>query len=127
MNYFNRAFATAAIASLLALSGAVFAHHSTSEYDQTVLVDIKGTITKKFWRNPHVIFHIATAEGEEWIIEGSSVSSQDRSGISSDVINVGDDITVAGHVSTRRENDMVMRHILLANGQELMLGRNSEP
>ena len=127
MNYLSRALAVASLANLLALPGTVTAHHSTSEYDQTVLVDIEGTITKKFWRNPHVIFHINTAEGEDWIIEGSSVSSQDRRGIGSDVINVGEIVTVAGHVSTRRDNDMVMRHILLANGQELMLSGNSEP
>ena len=126
MNYLNKALATAAIASLLVLSGAVFAHHSTSEYDQSALVDIEGVISKKFWRNPHVIFHITTDEGEEWVIGGSSVSSQNRRGISSDVINVGDDITVAGHVSSRRHNNMAMQHILLANGQELMLG-NGEP
>jgi hypothetical protein len=127
MSYLNRVLVAAAIASLLVLSGAVFAHHSTSEFDQTVLVDIEGVVTEKFWRNPHVVFHVLTEQGEDWLIEGSSVSSQNRRGISSDVINVGDNITVAGHVSTRQPNDMVMRHILLANGLELTLGGNSEP
>ena len=106
------------------------AHHSTSEYDQTVLVDVEGVVSKKFWRNPHVIFHVTTTEKggeEEWLIEGGSVSNQQRRGIGSDVINVGDKITVAGFASTRRENDMIMRHILLASGEELMVSANSQP
>jgi len=127
MNNYKKTMITALVACLLALPSAIFAHHSTSEYDQTVLVDIEGEITEKFWRNPHVIFNIMTDEGEEWIIEGASVSGQNRRGITSDLVNVGDDVTVAGYVSTRRDNDMIMQHILLANGQELMLGRNSEP
>ncbi len=113
--------------SLVAMPAAVFAHHSTSEYDQTVKVEIEGSIARKFWRNPHVIFHVTTMENgqeEEWIVEGASVSGQNRQGITSDVINVGDMVKVAGYVSTRRDNDMIMQNILLDGGQELMLGRN---
>lgn len=94
---------TAMAISLVAMPAAVFAHHSTSEYDQTVKVEIEGSIARKFWKNPHVIFHITTIENgqeEEWIVEGSSVSGQNRQGITSDVINVGDMVKVAGYVST---------------------------
>ena len=126
----SRALVTAAIGALLALPGAIFAHHSTSEYDQSEMVEVEGIVAQKFWKNPHVIFHIATTQGGqevEWVIEGSSVSGQNRRGITSDLINEGDRVTVAGYASTRRENNMNMRHILLANGQELMLSGNAEP
>ena len=125
MNFSNRPMAVIAIASSLTLSGEVLAHHSTSEYDSSGMIDIHGVVAQKFWRNPHVIFHIATTQnGEEevWVIEGSSVSGQNRRGITSDLINEGDTVTVAGFASTRRENNMNMRHILLADGRELMLG-----
>lgn len=121
---------------VLAISGVVLcwcaasltqAHHSNAHYDQAVLVDVEGVISNKFWRNPHVMFNVTTDRGEEWIIEGASVSNQQRRGIDSDVINEGDRVTVAGYVSTLRENDMLMQHILLASGQELMLSANSEP
>jgi len=108
----------------------VSAHHSTSEYDRSAMVEVDGVVARKFWRNPHVIFHIATTQGGEeveWVIEGSSVSGQDRRGITSDVINVGDSVTVAGYASTRRDNNMNMQNILLANGQELMLSGNGTP
>ncbi len=130
MNLSNRALVSAAIASSLALPSAVSAHHSTSEYDSSAVVEIEGVVAQKFWRNPHVIFHITTMQGGEevdWVIEGSSVSGQDRRGITSDVINVGEIVTVAGYASTRRANNMNMQNILLANGQELMLSGNGTP
>ena len=77
MNLLHRALLAAAIASPLALPGAVSAHHSTSEYDSSAVVEIEGVVARKFWRNPHVIFHITTMQGGEeveWVIEGSSVS-----------------------------------------------------
>lgn len=121
---------TATLVGFLATTATVFAHHSTSEYDQTALVDIEGVITKKAWRNPHVMFEVTTSQNgqeEVWVIEGASVTNQKRRGIGSDVINVGDKIIVAGHVSTRRENNLAMSNLLLASGQELMMGNNGEP
>jgi hypothetical protein len=129
MSALVKLLATAMAIGLLVLPTVVSAHHSTSEYDQTVKVEIEGEVIKKFWKNPHVIFHVATMQGGEevvWIIEGSSVSAQNRRGITSDVINIGDKIRVAGHASTRRANDMVMQNILLSSGQELMLRGNGK-
>ena len=109
----------------------VSAHHSTSEYDQSVIVEFEGVVTKKFWRNPHVLFHVVTTRNgveEEWVLEGASVSSQSRKGISPDLINEGDKILVAGYASTRRDNDMIVQHVLLPTGQEVVLrGRNTAP
>ncbi len=124
-----RALTAAAITSLLALPGTIIAHHSTSEYERNAMVEVEGVVAQKFWKNPHVIFHIATTQdGEDvqWVIEGSSVSGQNRRGITSDLINEGDRVTVAGYASTRRENNMNMQHILLANGEELTLSGNAE-
>jgi|MEHZ01.4.fsa_nt_MEHZ011111275.1_31 hypothetical protein len=116
---------TAVAIGLVAIPTAVFAHHSTSEYAQTTS-EIEGVVTNVFWKNPHVIFHVDTADGE-WIVEGGSVSGQNRRGINGDVIKVGDSLKVAGRISMRRDNDMVMSNILLANGLELMLSNNGTP
>ena len=104
----------------------VSAHHSTSEYSLETS-EIEGVVSAKFWKNPHVIFNVVTDDGAEWIVEGSSVSSQNRRGITSDVFDVGDRLKVAGRASMRRDNDMIMSNILLASGQELMLGNNGTP
>lgn len=107
----------------LPMSG--FAHHSTSEYSQDI-TEIEGVVSEKFWKNPHVIFHVTTDDGADWIVEGASVSSQNRRGITSEVFDIGDRLRVAGRASMRRANDMIMTNILLASGQELMLGGTSE-
>lgn len=127
---FRKSLFSCVLLLIAALSLPTQAHHSTSEYDQTNMVEIQGVVSKKFWRNPHVIFHVNVVENgveESWIIEGASVSHQNRRGISSDIINVGDEITVAGYVSTRRENDMIMRHILTAGGTEFTMADNVQP
>lgn len=108
----------------LPMSG--YAHHSTSEYSLETS-EIEGVVTSKFWRNPHVIFHVMTDEGNEWIVEGGSVSNQNRRGITSDVFEVGDRLRVAGRASMRRDHDMIMSNILLADGRELILGNNGTP
>lgn len=105
---------------------AASAHHSTAEYALEIS-EIEGVVTKKFWRNPHVIFHVMTDEGNEWVIEGGSVSTQDRRGITEDVFEVDDRVKVAGRASTRRAHDMIMSNILLANGLELILANNGAP
>lgn len=122
----QKLFATFAVLCFLPILAN--AHHSSSEYDETQLVDIEGVVTTKFWRNPHVMFRVMTIQDgveEEWTVEGASVSNQQRRGVGADVINVGDKITIAGHVSTRREHNIAMQHILLSSGQELMLQPNS--
>ena len=115
---------TTLFALILALSPITgFAHHSTSEYSQETS-EIEGVVTNKFWRNPHVIFNVMTDDGNEWIVEGGSVSNQNRRGITEDVFEVGDRLKVAGRASMRRDHDMIMSNILLANGTELILGNN---
>lgn len=118
------------LGACLGLSSLVLAHHSTSEYDQTKLVELEGEIVKVFWRNPHVMVHMSAIEdGKEvtWLLEGSSVSSQVRRGLTKDLLQIGDKIRVAGYVSTRRDHDMLSHHILLPSGQELMLRGSGEP
>lgn len=126
MRVLIRLLTSVAAIGLLTLPCAVFAHHSTSEYGSTV-IEIDGVVSDKFWKNPHVIFNVTTDDGEVWVIEGGSVSNQDRRGIGSDVINMGDRLKVAGRSSSRRVNNMNMSNILLDNGQELMLSRNGTP
>lgn len=108
------------------LPAAVSAHHSTSEYGAET-IEIDGVVTGKFWKNPHVIFHVTTDDDVEWTIEGGSVSGQDRRGITEDIFEEGERIKVAGRSSNRRANNMNMSNILLADGRELMLGNNGTP
>ena len=130
MKLINRLAKATATIGLLVLPAMVFGHHSTTEYDQTVVVELEGEVVSVFWRNPHVVINIATTEdGKEvvWKLEGSSVSSQRRRGLTADMINVGDKVRVAGAASTRRDNHMIVEHLLLPSGDELLLRGNRPP
>lgn len=123
----KRVLAATAALCLIVPAMSSNAHHSTSEFAGTEMIDIEGVVTKKFWRNPHVTFRIEVSRDgvdEVWTVEGASVSNQKRRGIGADVINVGDTVTIAGFASTRRDNFIGMRHVLLANGTEISMQRD---
>src|SRR5258708_14232607 len=49
----------AALAGLAVSALPVFAHHSfAAEYDSTKPVEIKGTVSKVEWTNPHARFYV---------------------------------------------------------------------
>lgn len=109
----------------------VNAHHSMSEFDRSVLVEIEGVISRISWKNPHVLLEV-TSTGEAgtlltWNLEGSAVSGQRRHGLTGDEMSVGDMVRVAGSPSTRRDQYLQAHHVLLANGTELLVGRIREP
>ena len=130
MNTYLRQTMRAAAIGLLMLPVTTFAHHSVTEYDQSVVVEFEGEVVGVFWRNPHITLNVATmVDGERvvWKLEGASVSSQSRRGLTADMINVGDQIRVAGSVSTRRANNMAVDHLLLPSGEELLLRGQKPP
>ena len=73
-----------AIFSLLG-SGAAFAHHSfTTEYDGSKTFNIKGTVSKVEWTNPHARFYVDTTDEKgnmvTWNMELASPSALARNG-----------------------------------------------
>jgi len=68
-----------------------FGHHARFEFDESELVEVRGTVTSVFWRNPHIRFSISNAEndaqGEEWLVEGSSINRLERLGVTEGMLN----------------------------------------
>ena len=122
---------SAAIAlSLVVLSATVLGHHSMSEYDRGVVTEFEGEVLRVSWRNPHILLEVSTGEGGQetvWFLEGSAVSAQRRRGVTGGLIEVGDRVRVAGAPSTRRAQHMLVDHVLLPNGVELLVGGVREP
>jgi len=116
--------------SLATLSVAASAHHSTTEFDQSKVVEIDGVIVDVFWRNPHIIIKVATNPDnpdEVWQLEGSSISGLRRRGLTRDLVNEGDSVRAAGFASTRQDGLMLVSNLLLANGKEMVVRGNSAP
>lgn len=115
---------------LLMFSWSALGHHSVvAFYDPDRRVEIEGTVTEIFWRNPHTGFtiEVVNAEGavEEWVTEGNTTSELVRRGWSRDSVKIGDRVRAGGRVSRRGER-MIFggpSHVLLPGGEEVPLRR----
>jgi len=114
----------ARISFLLAVSGlstAALAHHGPPNnvlFDMDNIVELEGPVTEVFWRNPHVRIRLRDTAGEVWEVESGPVTWLARLGWTDDIVNVGDHVRVAGHVSRRHANEMALTNMLLPNGRE---------
>ena len=121
----------AMLLGLFLLPFAAIGHHSTAEYDRSVVREFDGEVVRVVWRNPHVRLTIKTQrdDGTEelWDLESGDVNSLDRRGIRRDLVQVGDTVKVAGNPSSRRELNLSVSNILLPNGTELLVRGNREP
>ncbi len=104
---------------------ATFAHHSRAHYGQDV-IEMDAEILQVDWRNPHVTFTMKTTstagEDELWELEGGSIYMLGRySGLGRDLFHVGDQVRIAGTVSTVHPNEMLVANMLLPNGIEAVM------
>lgn len=118
------------LAIALTLPAVTMAHHSRSHYPE-VIEEITGELVAVHWVNPHVGFEIdvtdEAGQTSRWRIEGiSNLGNMRRGGVSSDIFHIGEQVTFAGSVSIRRDNDMLASNMLLADGTEVLLG-TAEP
>src|SRR5687767_585795 len=83
--------------TLLALTGAVAAHHSfIMEYDDKKPVTLTGVVTKVEWTNPHVRFYLDVKEASQvttWELTLPSTLSLIRRGWTPRLLVVGETVT----------------------------------
>ena len=106
---------------VLVLSTAALAHHGPPNnvlFDMDNIVELEGPVTEIFWRNPHVRIRLRDTTGEVWEVESGPVTWLARLGWTVDIVNVGDHVRVAGHVSRRHANEMALTNMLLPDGRE---------
>jgi len=109
------------------LSTATFAHHSTAIFDMTADVEIRGTIARYEWANPHVYLWVeeVTDSGERilWEVEGGPPAILRRSGVSKDQIAVGDAIVIKGKPGRVPEKRQVLMNALIKDEATLNFGQ----
>ena len=105
-------------------TGIAASHHSTSEYEGSPVREIEGRVVRVFWRNPHVMIHVE-ADSQVWRLEGASVSSLQRRGLTQGMVQVGDQVKAAGRPSSRRNQHILVENLLLPDGQELLIRRTA--
>jgi hypothetical protein len=107
------------------------AHHSRSEFSSDV-TELRGTLTKVHWRNPHAGLDITVVndDGEEetWRVETfGSPNLFGRMGVEREYFNVGEEIVVSGSISERRDHYMLGTNVLFESGLEAILNATMGP
>jgi hypothetical protein len=89
---------TRMLAASALLSVPVYAHHSTSAFDNEKVVRIEGTITDVRWINPHASFKLEgdASEGPDglWTVEMTAPNALMRVGWKRTTLKKGDKVTV---------------------------------
>jgi hypothetical protein len=104
------------------------AHHSRVEFADEVQ-ELEGRLVDLVWLNPHpaLFLEIVNDAGEQetWRVEAhTGVRVYNRMGVTPDLFTIGETLTVAGHVSTRRDKHFLGTNVLLANNAEVRLSRD---
>ena len=85
------------IAAALTIAAPAVAHHSASMFDDTKVLELKGTVKELQWANPHIWLQVIVDEKgkkTEWSLEGGSPNSLSRQGWRATTFKPGDAVTV---------------------------------
>lgn len=115
---------TVAVVVGLAVARLAFAHHSLAIYAPEP-IELEGELRDIVWQNPHVTLVLATVgpDGREqtWRMEGGSLTTLQRAGVTSELFTVGDRIKVAGRRSRREPFTGLVSNVLLPDGREAQM------
>ena len=102
------------------------AHHSfAAEFDANQPVELKGTITKMEWINPHSWLHIDVKNDDgtttPWMIEGATPNTLLRRGFTREAVKAGTEITIVGYRAKNGANRANGRDLILPDGSRLFM------
>ncbi len=113
----------AMLVAVLVLVAPAFAHHGTAGEDTSKVVTVKGTVTRFEFINPHVQIYVDVKDEQgkvhNWNGEASNALVLHRSGWNSKIIQVGDQVTLNGYQSKKKEEFLRLTTIVLADGRQL--------
>src|SRR5262245_26337705 len=114
-------------ALLIAGGAAVSAHHSfAAEFDANKPIQLKGTVTRVEWINPHTWIHMAVKDADgktaEWMIEGGTPNTLLRRGLTRNSLPEGTEIVVDGYRAKNGSNRANGRDVTFPDGRKLFMG-----
>ena len=113
-----------AAAGLLLGSMPTLAHHSfMAEYDESRLITLSGTVTKVYWKNPHVTFDLDVKDERgkvtSWELELGSPNALLSQGWKVDSLKQGARVAVSGFGARNGSH--------LANAIKVVVGGTAYP
>ena len=125
-----RALAILGVLSVLPAAAPLLAHHSfAAEYDAKKPFEMKGTITKVDWMNPHVYFYIDVKEADgkttNWAIELGNPAGLYRRGWKKEALKIGGTTKIEGSMSKDGSN-RVNASTVTMDGKRLFAGSSGE-
>ena len=120
-----RALTFLGVLSVLPAAAPLLAHHSfAAEYDAKKPFEMKGTITKVDWMNPHVYFYIDVKDDSgktaNWAFEMGPPRLLERGGWKKNTMKEGDEVIVSGTLAKDGGKHGNARSVTLATtGQKL--------
>ena len=127
----SKSFAVGVVAaSLLALAGPLFAHHSLANYDRQHEVTLTGTVTEFLLKNPHafIVFEVKEPDGAvvKWTAGSSSPMRLFRMGWKTTTLKPGDQITVTGGPHRGGKKEVWLNKLVGPNGEEPPVPQGAE-
>lgn len=111
---------------LVMAAGPVLAHHGANLYDSTKLTELKGTITKFEWGNPHnqIFFDVTDDKGNvaHWVASTEPPAVMSEKGWTRHSLNPGDQITAYVHAAKNGAPVGNLQKVVFADGHELSIG-----
>ncbi len=114
-------------ASILLIGSVVSAHHSfAAEFDANKPIQLRGTVAKVEWINPHTWIHIdvkdADGKVERWMVEGGTPNTLLRRGLTKTSLPEGTEILVDGYRAKNGSNRANGRDVTFPDGRKLFMG-----
>jgi hypothetical protein len=113
--------------ALLAALAPANAHHAfAAEFDANQPIELKGTITKAKWVNPHswLFFDVKGADGKltNWGVEFGAPNALANKGLSKSDLKAGDEVSIKGYRSKNGEAFGYSVFVTLADGRTFQTG-----
>lgn len=106
-------------------------HHSRAEFAELV-EELAGEIVSARWTNPHpeIVLKVEQEDGAEEQLQiqvYGAANNLRQAGVTDELFEIGDRITIVGRRSTRRPGLVLGMHMLLSDGRQAILSRTLEP
>jgi len=111
---------------ILVLATPALAHHNYRlNFDDSVEITLEGVVSEVSWANPHITIYldVTNDDGEviKWALPTAAPGVARRNGLTSEVLEAGDEIVISGWPARDKSLQMRARAITLEDGTDIPL------